>query len=43
MNLYECTCGCGCEEVTSDYVCDKCKSGVCRSKVDYDSLEKHGV
>jgi len=32
MNLYECTCGCGCQELTGDYVCDKCKAGVCRSK-----------
>ena len=27
MNLYECTCLCGCQEVTSDYVCRDCKDG----------------
>lgn len=31
MNLYECTCGCGCNNTTDDYVCNNCKAGICRS------------
>jgi len=33
MNMYDCTCGCGCNHPTDEYVCDSCKAGVCRSKI----------
>ncbi len=35
MNLYECTCLCGCNnsvKVSGGYVCDSCIAGACRSK-----------
>jgi len=32
MNLYECTCQCGCNHYTDDYVCTNCKLGSCRSE-----------
>ena len=30
MNLYECTCQCGCSHSADDYVCTNCKLGSCR-------------
>lgn len=27
MNLYQCTCFCGCPTLTTDYVCNECKDG----------------
>ncbi len=32
MNLYECTCHCGCSHSADDYVCTNCKLGSCRSE-----------
>jgi len=33
MNLYQCTCGCGCDNKCDGYICDSCTAGVCRSKI----------
>ncbi len=30
MNDYTCTCSCGCETLTDDYVCYNCKIGMCK-------------
>lgn len=30
MNQYECTCSCGCSNLTDDYVCPTCKIGMCK-------------
>lgn len=30
MNDYSCTCSCGCESQTDDYVCHNCRIGMCK-------------
>lgn len=30
MNIYVCTCKCGCEKTTSDYICNECKNRECK-------------
>jgi hypothetical protein len=30
MNDYVCTCSCGCDKPSDDYVCHNCKIGMCR-------------
>ena len=30
MNDYTCTCTCGCENPTDDFVCHNCKIGMCK-------------
>ena len=30
MNDYTCTCSCGCENASEEYVCQNCRIGLCR-------------
>ena len=30
MNDYVCTCLCGCENLSDEYVCHNCKIGMCK-------------
>ena len=33
MNDYTCTCNCGCENPSGDYVCHNCMIGLCKTRM----------
>ena len=35
MNDYTCTCDCGCQNLSGEYVCRNCKTGICKTNSAY--------